>query len=88
MIKNSIITASVTGGKKKYNENTEKEEKKSNFPEVTCVRSRQALQTGYKDLLLQDQYFKVPIFKTNIYNQSRPFYKFKFINCATTSYLH
>ena len=53
MIKNSIITASVTGEKKKYNENTEKEGEKSNFPEVTCVRSRQALQTGYKDPILQ-----------------------------------
>ena len=34
---------------------TEKEEKKKkkNFPEVTSVRSRQALQTGYKDPILK-----------------------------------
>ena len=46
---------------------TEKEKKKKNFPEVTSVRSRQALQTGYTDPILKStilpkyQYIK-PIF--------------------------
>ena len=31
----------------------EKKKKKKNFPEVTSVRSRQALQTGYKDPILK-----------------------------------